>query len=96
MRTNRVLVSVLGAIHTRLISVEDEAERTARILGTVVTKLDTLVDLVVALRSDIEGVRSRLLEEASRQGEELHRQNRAIVGHEARLHRLERAASGTR
>ncbi len=96
MKTKRLLVSVLGAIHARLTGVEDQAEHTAKILGSVVTKLDTLVDLVVAVRSDIQGVRSRLLEEASRQGEELHRQNRAILGHEARLHRLERAASGSR
>ena len=96
MKTQRLLVSVLGAIHARLVGVEDETEHTARIIGTVVGKLDTLVDLVVAMRGDLETMRSRLIEDASRRGEELHRHERAILGHETRLHRLERAASGSR
>ena len=96
MRTQRLLVSMLGAIHARLVGVEDETEHTARILGTVVGKLDTLVDLVVAMRGDLDSMRSRLIEDASRRGEELHRQQRALLGHEARLHKLERAAGGIR
>jgi hypothetical protein len=94
MKTHRLLVGVLGSIHARLVGVEDDTEHTAKVLELVVRKLDTLVDLVVAVRGDLDTMRSRLLEDASRRGEELHRHERAILGHEARLHRLERAAGG--
>jgi hypothetical protein len=94
MSTHRLLLEVLGSLHARLVGVEDDTEHAARILESVGTKLDTLVGLVVRLGEDVEVVRSRLIEDASRRAEELHRHQRAIVEHEARLHKLERAASG--
>lgn len=94
MSTHRLLLEVLSSIHARLVGVEDDAQRTAHTLEGVVSKLDTLVDLVVRIGEDVEVVRSRLLEDASRRGEELHRHQRAIIEHETRLHKLEKAASG--
>lgn len=94
MSTHRMLLEVLGSMHARLVGVEDDTERAAHTLEGIVSKLDTLVDLVIRIGEDVEVVRARLLEDASRRGEELHRHQRAILEHETRLHRLEKAASG--
>jgi hypothetical protein len=94
MSTHVLLLEVLSSMHARLVGVEDDSEHTARVLGSVVGKLDTLVELIIRLREDVDVVRSRIMEDASRRGEELHRHERAILEHEGRLHRLERAASG--
>ncbi len=69
---------------------EDRREADMRLL---VTKVDQLIQAVTTLAEDSATLRARLIEDSSRRGEEIHRHEVALLGHEARLHRLERASS---
>ena len=52
--------------------------------------LEQLMVVSVDSSSEITTVRSRLIEQASRHGTEIHEHEKAILDHEARLFRVER------
>ena len=58
-------------------------------LARVEAKLDAVQTVVVETADDLSTVRSRMIEQASRDGEERQRQQRAVQDIEARLRQLE-------
>ena len=81
------IVAVLQSFNERLSALEPAMDK----LETILTKLDQVIAVQVDQNQELTTIRSRLIEESSRRGEEIHRHQRAILEHEARLYKLENA-----
>lgn len=99
MRITRIL-DIFETVLDRLHHVEDAVvahsareDRRDADLKLLVNKVDQLIQAVTTLAEDSSTLRARLIEDSSRRGEEIHRHEVAILGHEGRIHRLERVSS---